>query len=179
MAKNSNIQKAVNFLNGIGIKTVRGNVPNNSFIPGIKIWRGSLFYNHRVKAADLLHEAGHIAVVPSKYRIFCTGDMDKSYQRIWKAAAKNGDTDPMNPICQQIIQASECEAIAWSWAAGTKARISARQIIPDDLRYFGGEGAEIRQHLAAKCHFGINGLRAAGMLESVKTYPQLARWVQL
>ena len=172
-------QKVIRFLNSISIRTVRGKVPITSFLPGIKIRRGTLFYNHKALAADLLHEAAHIAIVPAKYRLFCSGDMDKAVQRMWKTEKKAGEIEIDTPICRSLIQASEVEAIAWSWAAGKHLGLPEEEIITNYKHHFNGDGPVIRNMLKANCHFGINGLRAAGMVESVKTYPQLTRWVQV
>lgn len=168
------------FLNSIGIRTVRGNVPATSFLPGVKIHRGTLFYNHKAIAADILHEGAHIAIVPLKYRLFCTGNMDKAVQRMWKAAMKAGEIEvqPETPTFRHLIQASESEAIAWGWAAGKHIGLRDEEIITNDPTHFNGEGPEIRDCLRANSHFGINGLRAAGMVESVKTFPALTRWTQ-
>src|ERR1700735_3226192 len=171
-------QKVVAFLNSIGIRAVRSKVPITSFLPGIRIRRGVLFYYSKAIAADLLHEAAHVAIVPAKYRILCSGDMDKSIRRIWNAALKAGEIEIDSPIYRQVIQASEAEAIAWSWAAGNYVGLSEEEIITNDPTHFNGEGAEIRNMLKANCHFGINGLRTAGMVESVKTFPRLTRWTQ-
>src|ERR1700753_733915 len=100
-------QKTVKFLNSIGIRTIRGKVPVTSFLPGIHIRRGAIFYNQRAIAADLLHEAAHIV--------------------------------------RQVIQASEAEAIAWSWAAGRYIGLLDEEIITNDPRHFNGEGSEIRE----------------------------------
>jgi hypothetical protein len=122
-------QKVVTFLNSIGIRTVRGKVPVTSFLPGIKIQHGVLLYNHKALAADLLHEAAHIAIVPSKYRVLCSGNMDRSMQRIWNAAQVAGEIEIDAPIFRQVIQASESEAIAWSWAAGRHPDLPDEEII--------------------------------------------------
>jgi hypothetical protein len=175
----SNKQKVVTFLNSIGIRTVPGKIPVTSFLPTIRIRRGTLFYGQKALAADLLHEAGHIAIVPKKYRLLCNGDMEKSVSRIWEIACKAGEThDPDAPIARAIMQASECEAIAWSWAAGQHLGLREEAIITNYKHHFNGEGREIRTCLKMRCHFGINGLRAAGMIESVKTFPQMTHWVQ-
>lgn len=172
------LDKVVAFIDSIGIPIQKGKVPKSSFLPNIAIKRGGIVYNDEVCTADILHEAGHLAIIPLQYRDICSGDMDKSAQKIWNKAQKNGHMEIDTPIFRQLIQASECEAIAWSWAAGKYIGLADEEIITDDPRHFNGEGEEIREYLSLNSHFGINGLRAGGMLDSVKSYPQLTRWVQ-
>lgn len=168
-------QRVISFLNSIGIRTVEGRASTTGFLPNIKVRRGILFYNHKTNAADLLHNAGHIAVIPAKYRLLCTGNMEKAVQKIWRIAEKTNDD---SSVFRALMQASETEAIAWSWAVGKHLGLRGKEIITDDKSHFKGIGADIRAMLKANCYFGINGLREAGMVESVKTFPRLTRWTQ-
>lgn len=76
-------QKAVSFLNEIGIKAERGDVPVNSFLPDITIKDGTIIYNDKTHVSDILHEAGHLACIPGKYRSTCQADMGKNQKKIW------------------------------------------------------------------------------------------------
>ena len=173
MSKN----KVINFLNSIGIPTIKGYVPIMSFLPGILIKQGTLIYNGKATLGDMLHEAGHLAIVPGKYRKFMSGKLDRSIKRIYRMAKASDELDnPDAPIARQLMQASESEATAWAWAVGKFLNIAEEEIILDNT--YEGKGANERAKLSANCHFGINGLRASGMVESVKTYPKLTRWVQ-
>ena len=62
------------FLRDIGIAVCEAEVPEGSFLPGIRIERGGLRVDRaRLRwPGDLLHEAGHLAVVPAALR----SDMD-------------------------------------------------------------------------------------------------------
>lgn len=169
--------KVKSFLQSIGISVTQGKVPRTSFLPNVIIKNGCLIYDDKIEVSDLLHEAGHVAIVPAKYRAICNGDMDKSMLRVWAKAERAGETKFDSPIYWQLIQASECEAIAWAWAVGKHLGLLEAEIIPD--HHYDMTGVVQRAKLAAKQHFGINGLRASGMIESVKKYPHLTRWTQL
>lgn len=170
------LDKTVAFMNHIGIPAKKGPVPRTSFLPNICIKKGGIVYNEKVDVADILHEVGHIAIMPSKYRGLCSGDMDRSIAKIFNLAEKDGDFEIGSPMYYGLIQASEAEATAWAYAVGKHLEIPDEEIILDD--HYNKTGAEQRTMLSLKCHFGIHGLRAGGMIESVKTYPKLIRWTQ-
>jgi hypothetical protein len=89
----SSLERIVAFLNQIGLATRSGLVPADAFLPGIYIDAGTLVYDAEamLSPGDLLHEAGHPAVVPPHQRVSMTGDVGE---------------DGM-----------EMAAIAWSYAA--------------------------------------------------------------
>ena len=86
----------VAFLESIGIAVAAVDVPEPTFVPGIRLDRGTLFVDGMRLAhpGDLLHEAGHIAVMTPARRAQRAGD----------ASNAMGD---------------EIGAILWSWAALT------------------------------------------------------------
>lgn len=174
---NNSIQQAIIFLKGIGFNTERGEVTANSFVPNITIKNGEIVYNEEALVGDMLHEAGHLAILPAKYRSICQANVGRSVAEIWKHADAAGELEVDSPMYRALIQASDPEATAWAWAAGKEIGIAEEEIIPDFQ--YQGTGEEIRSMLSARCYLGINGLRAAGMLDSVKTFPKLTRWVQL
>ena len=59
-------QKAVDFIQSIGISVLFREIPEKSFLPGISIKAGEIIVDpEKLKyPGDILHEAGHIAVVP-------------------------------------------------------------------------------------------------------------------
>lgn len=170
------MEEIIAFLNEIGIKTSRGNVPSNSFMPNIAIQDGSIIYNKDATLGDLLHEAGHLAIIPKKYRPMCQGDMDESMRAIFDKAEIAGEMIPDSTIYCALIQSSDPEATAWAWSAGRHIGIEPQDIIADYL--YEGTGADVRLMLSLNCYLGINGLRAAGMLTSVKSFPHLTQWTQ-
>jgi hypothetical protein len=59
------IARIVAFLTGIGLHVEQATVPDDTFLPGIQIDSGRLLYDEtRLRyPGDLLHEAGHLAVM--------------------------------------------------------------------------------------------------------------------
>ena len=82
------------FLCEIGLTVIERTVPTGSVLPGISIDHGALVVDHAalLYPGDLLHEAGHLAVVPPAERAALTDNV--------------GDDGGM-----------EMAAIAWSYAA--------------------------------------------------------------
>ncbi len=68
----------VAFFIGIGIPVREGLVAPDSFLPGLSIVDGSLVYDSATLQwpGDLLHEAGHIATVPSSMRAMLNDALD-------------------------------------------------------------------------------------------------------
>ena len=88
--------RIVAFLEGIGIAVERAELAGKTFMPGIGLDRGRLLVDESRLAypGDLLHEAGHIAMMTPARRAGRVGD-----------ASKN--------------MGEEIGAILWSWAALT------------------------------------------------------------
>ena len=95
------------FINKIGIKCRQGQVNDNTFLPGVEICHGTIIYDMEqlTYPGDLLHEAGHLAVLKPEHRLLANGSENLS-----------GDID---------AGAAEMAAIAWSWAAKEHLGISA------------------------------------------------------
>lgn len=93
----SDVQKILNFFDGIGLSYQLTELSEKSFLPGIEIQAGGLNIDlEKLKyPGDLLHEAGHIAVTAAHDRPKLSGDM--------KDLGHTG--------------AEETAAIAWSYAA--------------------------------------------------------------
>jgi len=169
--------KIIDFLNSIGIRTKYCSYPIKGFLPNVFISAGVLYYTEDTLPSDILHEAGHIAIIPEEYRAFCTGDMEKCVQTIWAKAKAAGELEEIDGyMCRALLQASDVEATAWAWAAGKFLEIPEAEIILDSQ--YEGNGKNIRFMLSTNSYFGINGLRAARMLKSVREYPVLQKWTQ-
>lgn len=168
----SSIKKMRMFLSEIGIssKIVAGSA---GFLPGVQIENGTLLIAPNAAVADVLHEAGHLAVLPSRFREFANDDISAVTEKMLN---ETDFSDPDAPEARAAMQSSETEATAWAWAAGKHIGISEKKIILD--HHYENGGTALRAMLEAKMYLGINGLRAAGMIASVKSYPKMERWVQ-
>jgi hypothetical protein len=175
------VAKAMDFLNGIGlpISVVPG---ATAFLELIRVVDGRLEIDPACPVSNVLHEAGHLAVVPSQFRHLMTGDLDEGTRLMFAEINKMG-LEPDDPLSRAAMQAGECEATAWAWAAGEHLGIPPEVIILDSE--YENDGEEMRDMLMARQYFGINGLMHAGFCvtranprRKLPVYPNLAHWLQ-
>lgn len=175
--------QAIGFLSGIGLELVQvGSIEGESFLEDVRVVAGALHYVAGAKACNLLHEAGHIAVVPARFRHLMNDDVELGTKEMFKQMELEG-VPPGSREWEIVLQASEVEATAWSWAAGKAAGIPDEMIIEDWC--FNGEGPVTRSMLRARRHYGINGLAHAGFCRTSESdrrpglvYPHLNFWLQ-
>ena len=128
--------------------------------------------------SDLLHEAGHLALIPGRFRPGMNGDLSDGFTVMFKALDAL-DLPPDDPLSRAALQCSDPEATAWAWAAGTALGLPPETIITDDQ--YDGEGASIRQMLSMRLYLGIHGLIHAGLCLPPRNpggFPALTRWLQ-
>jgi hypothetical protein len=91
-------EQCIEFLNQIGIETIFRKIGNKSFLPGLLINKGTIIIDQQAleHPGDILHEAGHIAVVP---------------------AADRAGLSEKFIIGRKNREMEEIMAIAWSYAA--------------------------------------------------------------
>lgn len=167
------VERTLRFLADIGLET-KSVAGAAGFLDGVTFDRGILLYDpDRTTSSDLLHEAGHLAVIPGRFRPLAGDDLDETFA-IMGAALDGLAID--SPEMRAILQAGEAEATAWSYAAGRAIDLKGRHIIADED--FSGDGAEIRAMLSYGAHFGVHGLVHGGMCASKRDYPRLLRWLQ-
>jgi len=173
--------KAVHFLRDIGLSV--DIVPGaTGFVEHVVITAGGLQVDPRAPASGILHDAAHIALIPSRFRSYMSGDLGAGMKRAFEEL-NSMDLDPDSPLERAMVQSSDTEATAWAWAAGQAVGIPDEKIILD-AEYEGG-GAWIRTCLAARSYVGINGLQHAGFCviratpyRALPVYPKLAFWLQ-
>lgn len=152
------------FIESIGIEVIEGPIPDSCFLPGLRIDRGRLLVDMQqlLYPGDLLHEAGHIALVPRVERHTL---MDETIGQRPNAAAE------------------EMAAIAWSWAAGKHLQLAPEIIFHAD-GYRGG-GSNIIENFEQERYFGVPYLHFLGLCVdrtiAVDTppadhYPTMRRW---
>lgn len=159
-ADNDLTSKICDFLNQIGIETVSTEIEENTFLPGIKIIGGVLTFDPAklLYPGDLLHEAGHLAIMLPERRKKCCGDVGK------KAF-------------------EEITAIAWSYAAIRHLNLDA-EILFHPAGYKGSSAALI-ENFADGRYIGVPVLEWLGMSSGEKkaaetglpAYPQMIKWV--
>lgn len=169
------------FLAGIGLHAEI--VPGaRGFIEGVCVVNGGLHVDPGARASGLLHEAGHLAIVPNAYRHHLNGDLDEGMGRIFEEVDALG-LEHDDPLLRAMLQTGDPEATAWAWAAGMALGMPAAKVIQNDE--YGGDGAFIRSALAANSYVGINGISHAGFCvvranpyRKLPVYPGMAFWLQ-
>lgn len=164
-------------LSAIGIETIE-DPDATGFLSDIVIRAGTIRYRPDAPPSNLLHEAGHLACLPPSFRSMARDSLSLVYRRMNHAFSTRMDEtgNPDDPLIRAIIQCSDPEATAWAWAFGIRCGVPEGLIVLD--REYDGEGGAIRAQLKARCYIGINGLRAAGMIDNVRSYPVLDKWMQ-
>ncbi len=162
---NATLQQITDFIESIGIRTVFRTVETACFLPGISIEQGELHIDKEKLSypGDLLHEAGHIAVVPLAERASLNAG----------SIAERKDHG-----------AEEMMAIAWSYAASTHLGIDPK-IVFHEHGYKGGNESLIQNFQAGRV-LGLPMLQYIGLAYDAPTaaakttqpYPYMQRWTR-
>jgi hypothetical protein len=156
----STTDQIVSFLSTIGLVVRFAEIHEPTVLPGIAIDRGALVVDRTrlLHPGDLLHEAGHLAVLPSAERSQLAGS----------AGASGG---------------MEMSAIAWSYAAGFHLRLDPAVVFHDD-GYRGG-AANLIDNFEAGRYIGVPILQWLGLTADpakaadlgIDHYPHMSRWI--
>jgi hypothetical protein len=151
------------FLDRIGIPVRREPIAGKTFLPGIRIDRGALIVDEArlLYPGDLLHEAGHLAVMSPDQRVLCDGD-----------AGESGG--------------AEVAAIGWSYAAALEIGLNPRLVFHADGYKSGGDS--LLQNFAEGRYLGAPLLQYYGLTKQPPsrgepvpgevTYPRMAHWLR-
>jgi hypothetical protein len=172
-------------LNGIGLEArlVEG---ATGFLRGVRIVGGALHIAPECPVSDVLHEAGHLACLPKRYRHLANDDLDVVAREMLDDVERLNE-HPDSPLYRAAIQCGDSEATAWAFAFGRHIGVDARDIIEDhqypDEVTGEGTGAEVRLALSMGRYIGIHGLAHAGFCSTnrfgrLPQYPNLAYWTQ-
>ena len=164
-------------LNKIGLQAVFGNV-SDSFLSGVKIENGTLIVDRSCSISNLLHEAGHLAVLPKEYRVQANDDLSivllKMYDEVDCSKEEN----------RRYMQCEDAESTAWAYAFGLKCGVPFDLIIDDEQ--YDGTGRDVLESLKHGSGFGVNGLARMGWCASsiihskasgLPIYPNLVKWI--
>lgn len=153
------------FLQEVGIRTEFRELKDDCFLPGLSIECGAIVIDcKKLKyPGDILHEAAHLAVVPSAERITLSGPEIGS---------------------RKDHAAEEMMAIAWSFAACVHLAIDPYFVFHND-GYKGG-GKEIADNFSAGRYFGVPMLQFCGMSAEphmavslgIKPFPGMEKWLR-
>lgn len=159
------LQKIAGFVNSIGIPCKPGTIDRETFLPGVDINNGSIVYDEArlISPGDILHEAGHIAVL-----------LEKDREKVTSPDV-SGDLQPGG---------AEMAAIAWSWAALRHLGLSPDVVFHE--KGYHGESSQIIMNFSAERYFGVSLLQWFGMTcekknagqLSVAVYPEMQFWLR-
>lgn len=180
----SDLTGAVEFLNCIGIPTEL-RTGSKGFLGAVRIVDGQLLVDPLCPVSDLLHEAGHIAIVPKRYRHLLNDDVSKGHACMLEDVDQLLVNDFDHPLYVAVMQSGDPEATAWAWAAGVHLGIAPEKIILDHQYERGG--SNVRLALSVGQYAGINGIARAGFcgtnrviahMKNIPCFPELAFWTQ-
>ena len=149
------------FLAGIGLPVEIGEIHHPTFLPGIHADSGILRVDPSRLSfpGDLLHEAGHLALLTEQQRSQVTGDV-----------GDNGG--------------EELGAIAWSYAAAVHLQLDPN-VVFHEHGYRGGSQSML-ENFAAGRYIGVPMLQWRGLCldeksavpSGIKPYPHMLRWLR-
>lgn len=172
------------FITDLGFRMVRENQQRTGlFVPGVYMDGMTVYVSlsELVSPGDIYHEVGHVAIIPAMFRPHVKGDVEKSLEHLTKDYL---DTHPINiddngtedMVCRGLLQASESEAQAWSYAAAIASGIPPESVFHKNA--YDGEGDNSIIMLSHANHRGVHGLQAAKMTTK-RTFPTMIRWLQV
>ncbi len=158
------IDLILRFFEQIGIEAKYGPVPDATFLPGILIDGGRLIIDvGKLKyAGDLLHEAGHVAMVPSADRPLMQGNIE---------------TD-------SPVDTMELGAILWSYAALKHLNLPPEFVFHKDG--YKGDADWLIEQFEAGTFIGLPLLQWMGLAYdannaaklNVKPFPFMLKWLR-
>jgi hypothetical protein len=155
------VAKLTEFLVSIGLPVALAALPERTFLPGIAVHSGVLTIDESnlLYPGDLLHEAGHLAMLPPGQRTQAVGHL--------------GDDGGL-----------EMAALAWSYAAAMHLGVPP-EVVFHEAGYKGGSCA-LLDNFAAGRYIGVPMLEWAGLTAGEKRaqalgilpYPSMLRWLR-
>jgi hypothetical protein len=158
--KDALLNGILRFLTGIGFQIKRMELNQRTFLPGISVDCGTIVIDESklLYPGDLLHEAGHLAVIPAERRMRAQNDIGK------KAA-------------------EEMMAIAWSYAALIHLELDP-SVVFHEGGYRGGSAALIDNFTNGR-FIGVPMLQWIGLTadakraneQGIRPYPNMIKWI--
>ena len=153
------------FLREIGLDVLEAPLDDSCFLPGVQIRAGALIVDRaRLQwPGDLLHEAGHLAVLPAALRPLQSGALHD---------------------CELVPHAGEAEAMAWAYAAACAIGLPAEELFHDGGYH--GQSAGLIMTFSLGVYPGLHGLMQGGLAHGAAqaqalgtvAYPQMLRWLR-
>ena len=164
--KHTLIDKIKYFLETIGLKVEEGEIPESTFVPGIHILNGTLWIDRSklTYPGDLLHEAGHLALMEPEKRVEASGDLEPG----------NGITLNADSL--------EVGVILWTYAAIVELGIDPKIVFHDE-GYRGASDWYIDTFSSGN-YVGLPLLQWMGLcknsdeISSILPFPHMIKWVR-
>lgn len=163
--KNPLTEKLVDFIRGVNIEVIEQPLDADTFIPGIYIEKGRLLVDEEklLYPGDLLHEAGHIAMIPSHLRQYASDNVEN---------------------ISEIGDPYEVESICWSWAA-----LQALGLPPDVLFHengYKGHSEQLARNFQMGVYLGSKRIADYGMAYTpqhaqalgAEPFPVMQKWLR-
>jgi len=154
------VDKIVNFLIEIGLEVTKAHLQQETFLPGVSVDHGAILIDESKLPypGDLLHEAGHLAVIPAQLR-------KQAQDNVSKKASE------------------EMMAIAWSYAALLHLGLEP-SVVFHDGGYRGWSEALIDNFTQGR-YIGVPMLQWIGLCADEKRakevgidpYPNMIKWL--
>lgn len=153
-------EKILQFFLDIGIPVKKTELARQTFLPGISIEHGTILIDESklLHPGDLLHEAGHLAVIPAQKR-------QQTQNNVGMKAAE------------------EMMAIAWSYAALVHLGLEPSCVFHDGG--YRGESESLIENFTKGRYFGVPMLQWLGLTADgkraeemgIKPYPSMIKWI--
>lgn len=146
------LERVITFIRSLGIDVYQRPMTRETLVPGIDIQDGALVVEAErlCKPADLLHEAGHIALTDPAKRARLGGTIGSS-------------------------AAEEITCIAWTWAAAMHLEIDPAEVFHTEV--ISGNGPTLLENFSNGHYVGVPMLQLWG-LATQSEYPRMRRWTR-
>jgi len=152
----SELKSILEFLAQISIPTKKADLDNSNFLPGILIEKGVLLYDpEKLKyPGDLIHEAGHIALMTPDERKIIVGNVNE-----YRTPAQD----------------DEMGVMAWSFAALRHLGLETKVVFHEGG--YKGDSQMLIQEYESGQPIGLP-LLVWMDLSDYETYPEMKKWVR-
>ncbi len=155
----------VAFIAGIGLPIAEAALIDDTLLPGIALHAGGLIVDPEklLWPGDLLHEAGHLAVLPAAVRVSANDDLVD---------------------LADIEHGSEIEAMAWAYAAAMAIGLPLDILIHEggykgrSLEVLSMYGYGIYPGLRGLCETGMTASPGFGTVSGDVQYPRMLKWLR-
>ena len=142
-AVRDDVDRILKFFDTIGLEYTQEKGVIGSFAENLEIKKGVIHFDYDLVAVlDLLHDGGHMALIPKCYRHYFCGNLMAGFKRYFEMITL---APPLDPVTEILMCCEDTQVTAWAWAAGIKLGIKHEDIITGAS--YGGTGEAIRQTL--------------------------------